>query len=481
MKALIHHLCAGLLLAPAVAVAQPVLLPASGLTVWELDIGAHARELPRDAFVDFACGTRFGPPSLLIGDWRDYGQCRAEADTGFHEVYFRYDDEPEYIALARHSDSEIIDPSTTVYDNPVIVSALFDEDGFMVGIRMVTDPRADLTYRERGSSLAARLLTRFGEANFACEDLPAAAGETPYQGVFVKRRCEGKSADGTLAISILAHHFRKLGQTGFNVEGPTEGLFESITYFEAFLANGVPDREQRLAQLADPPPSEKDLLIQRALDCPGCDLSFVDLKRANLTGANLAGANLTGANLHGAILAGANLTGAQLLNANLNRADLRRASLSGAMLAGAMVYASRFDGADLSGASLDSVMAGKAVFSRANLSNSTITASDLRHARLNDANFTAADFSGSLMDDVQMTRSILTGARLVNSSLWRINLVGADLSSIDATGADLFGANLRDANLSGADFSNTRLTSANLSSTRTEGANFTGAIGYRPR
>jgi uncharacterized protein YjbI with pentapeptide repeats len=478
MRSFILSLCAGLTLTPALAQPQA---PLSGLTVWDLRIGAHARELPRNAFVDFACGTRFGPPSILIADWREYARCPREPDTGYHEVYFRYDDEPEYISLAKYSDSEIIDPSTTAYDNPVIVTALFDADGFMVGIRMVTDPRADLTYRERGSSLAARLITRYGEANFSCQDLPPGAGESPYQGVFIKERCEGRSADGTLNLSVRSHHFRKLGQTAVNVEGPTEGLFESITYFEAVLAEPIPDPAARLAALSDPPPTERDLLIERARDCPGCDLRFADLKRANLAGANLAGADLTGANLHGAILAGADLTGAQLLNANLNRSDLRRAIVTGAMLAGAMVYGSRFDGADLSGANLDSVMAGTAVFSRANLSNTTITAADLRRARLNDANFTASDLSGSLLDDVQMTRSILTGAKLVNSSLWRISLIGADLSSIDARGADFFGANLRDANLQSADFSGTRLTSANLSSARTEGTNFSGATGYVPR
>ncbi len=446
---------------------------AGGLTIWDLALGAHARELPAEAFVDYACGTRYGPPALPLADWTEFAKCRAEADTGLHEVYFRYDDEPEYLNLARYPDTKIIDPSTTAYDNPVIVSALFDNDGFYVGFRLVTDPRADLAYRERGYSLSDRLLTRYNPNGFACENLPRLERESPFQGMYLKRRCDA-TKDG-VQLYVESHLFRKAGQTGINHDGPTEGLFESSTHFQAVLTAPVPEREARLAALTNRPLSERDQRIARARDCAGCDLRGVDLKRANLTGANLAGADLTGANLHGANLARADLTGAVLLNANLNRADLRLAVVKDATLAGVMLYAARFDGADLSGSNLDGILAGKVVFARANLANASMMQADVRQGRLNDANFAGANLTASLFDDVQMTRSVLAGAQLVSASLWRINLIGADLSGIDAREADFSNANLRDADLSGADFSDAQLRGVNLSATRREGANFAGA------
>ncbi len=474
---------AALVLSSVVAAAQPAGERFVALTVWDLKIGDHASQLPQDAFGDYACGTIFGPPALPLEGWTDYAKCRAETGTGYHEVYFRYDDEAEYIALARYAALQPVDPATTVFDNPVIVSALFDDNGFFVGVRLITDTRVDISYRERASSLAGRLVGRFGSANFQCVDLPPTEGETPYQGAFIKRRCDAASVDG-MTMFAEAHHFRKLGQTAVNLDGPTQGLFEGVTRFQAVLAQPIRDPQVRLANLTEAPPSARDLLIRRALDCPGCDLRGADLKRADLRGANLAGANLDGANLHAANLDGANLAGASLLNANLNRADFRLATMEGAVLAGAMLYAARFDGANLSGATLDYVLAGRAVFSRARLDNASIVEADLRLARLNDADFTSANLSFSALDDVQMTRAILVGANLAGSSLWRITLTGANLTEVNARGADFFGANLRDANLTAADFSDARLTQVNLSAARTEGANFTGTrlpAGFVPR
>ena len=68
----------------------------------------------------------------------------------------------------------------------------------------------------------------------------------------------------------------------------------------------------------------------RWADLAGADLSWVILSWATLRGAHLEGANLSMANLTGASLAGANLTGA-----NLRMVDLRWASLAGADLTGA--------------------------------------------------------------------------------------------------------------------------------------------------
>ena len=89
---------------------------------------------------------------------------------------------------------------------------------------------------------------------------------------------------------------------------------------------------------------------ERDKDCPGCDLSDVNLSGADLSikgpygelyygkplvGINLSGANLSGANLYRLVLSGANLEGADLTGANLYHADLEGAKLAGANLDGA--------------------------------------------------------------------------------------------------------------------------------------------------
>ena len=67
-------------------------------TVWDLTLGTSAADLPHD-FVDFACGSNGGPPGLALAGFADYASCPAEPN-GLHEVYFRYNDEQEYVARA---------------------------------------------------------------------------------------------------------------------------------------------------------------------------------------------------------------------------------------------------------------------------------------------------------------------------------------------------------------------------------------------
>jgi uncharacterized protein YjbI with pentapeptide repeats len=454
--------------------------------VWDLPVGEHATQLPKDQFIDFACGTNGGPPSIVIADWSEFQRCRAESGTGLHEVYFRYDDEAELRRRARFPETTtvMVDKSTSAYDVPIIVSALFDREGFLVGYRIVSDPRVDLAVRELGSSLAGPLRARYGEERFACVNLPPAEGETPFQGVFLKRQCRQSDAATGIELFLEARALRKRGQVAVQAqEGPTEGQFESVTYFQALLSQPIADHDRKLANLPRPGPSPKDELVQRARDCAGCDLRGVDLKRANLAGANLAGADLSGANLHGAILAGASLAGAKLDRANLNRADIKRAKLGGAILSGAMLYEARLDAADLTGANLERALGARVQLIGANLTNANLLLADLRGGRLNDVNFTGAELSGTTLDDAQLSRSVLTETKLLEASLLRATMVGVDLKSADVRAADLFGANLRDADLSSADFSYARLTSANLTTAKTTGAKFLQTqlpAGFRP-
>ena len=354
------------------------ILEAAGLyapSVWDLELGAHATEMPTNEFIDFACGTGGGPPSLPLSGWTEFAQCPAEA-TGFHEVYFQYDDEPEYWAQALRIPTKILlYRYTSAYAIPVIVSALFDDDGFMAGFRMVTDSRVEVELRQKGSDLAGFLMGRYAGAEWVCEDLPRLDGEREFLSDFFKTRCVQHNEAAGLDLVVERHHLRKAGQFAINpADGtPTTGQFESLSSLEVFLFEGIPDRAARLAAPADQEPAERDLAIQRALDCPGCDLAGADFKRADLRGANLAGADLTGANFHGAILAGADLSGAILVRANLNRADMKRADLREADLSKAMMFEARLDGADLSGARLQGAFGGKIQMIGATVTNANLS------------------------------------------------------------------------------------------------------------
>lgn len=118
-----------------------------------------------------------------------------------------------------------------------------------------------------------------------------------------------------------------------------------------------------------PPASPEELKATvkfMARDCPGCNLSNSNLKKADLVGARLQGADLSGANLsmanlRRADLQGANLSSADLSFANLPGADLRGCNLKGAKLKGANLIKADLTGAQLEGADLSEALLEGAV------------------------------------------------------------------------------------------------------------------------
>ncbi len=456
--------------------------------VWDLQIGAHVSELPADQFINFACGTNGGPPSLPIDGWSAFRSCRPEDATGLFEVYFEYDNELELWAKARELLTQAATYQyTSVYSIPIIASALFDNDGFMITLRIVTDPGVPVEIRERAVTLSGFLRARYGVDSWTCRDLPQLPGEQPYLGRFEKRLCQTVDAEGHLVV-METQHYRRPGQGALDPvnNAETAGQFWSATRLEVALVGGIANRDARLAEIAarpDPGPTAKDLLVARALNCPGCDFQGANFKRANLTGANLTGANLAGANLHEANLRNADLTGANLAGANLNGADARLARLSGASLRGAMMYQAIMDGANLAGADLTEALAGYVSLARTNLSNAIMISMDLRNARINDADLRGADLRLTWAENAQMTRSDLSGAILSDTVLAGVTLVNTRLIGSDFRGADLIHANLRGADVSGADFSFARLTFAILADIIAEGTIWANAAlpgGFRP-
>ena len=215
-------------------------------TVWDLKLGQPASAQPApDQFRGFACGSNGGPPRQQLSSWADFRRCPAEA-SGLREVYFEYDDEYEYIARAKDLPREVSRwAGTTEAGFPVVVSALFNDDGVLKLIRVVTDSRpeyrnditeANLRKRADAYLFGGLMAARHGiDAARDCVSLPAAEGESAVGTLFVKQSCELTDASRALKIIVRANYFRKTGQSGVNPQLPTQltqGQFESSARLE---------------------------------------------------------------------------------------------------------------------------------------------------------------------------------------------------------------------------------------------------------
>jgi hypothetical protein len=227
---------AGALLAVGVVAAQAAAAQErpTRLEVWDIVLGSHAGDLPSREFIELACGTNGGPPSRPLKGFADFRKCRPE-DSGFYEVFFRYDDQPEYWARAQEAPTLILlYAGTTAYSRPVIVSALIDGDGIVKGFRLVTDPDTTIAKRRDAYTLRNFLFGRYGD-NWACVDEPPGERRSPVGTLFVDQQCTTEW-DGT-DVFLVSHFFRKPGQAAHDLRTGvrTEGQFESSARLEVFL------------------------------------------------------------------------------------------------------------------------------------------------------------------------------------------------------------------------------------------------------
>jgi hypothetical protein len=195
--------------------------------IWDVQLPSPIGDLPDEEFVDPACGTNGGPPGLAIGTFERFERCRPEA-SGLREIWFRYDDEWEFVArAARDPDAIARNNAMVVLGQPVTLSLLIDHPGLVQGYRIFTDPRAEEELRANAYGVAIAFKARFGTEAWVCNNLPLAEGETPILGVFVKERCE-KIADGQ-SITVESRHYYKPGQALLdpNTGLPTVNQFES--------------------------------------------------------------------------------------------------------------------------------------------------------------------------------------------------------------------------------------------------------------
>jgi hypothetical protein len=199
-----------------------------------LRLGLEARSVPTRGFGEFACGSNGGPPRQRLEDWSEFTRCRPEPN-GLHEVYARFDDEQEYI------DRAVEDPrfgaargGTRLGGHAVVLSALFDAGGVLRALRFVTDPRAPAHERRMAHMFRFTIFNRYGGDGWNCIELPAADGETPVGGIFVKQRCEKAMPERHLMVET--RFLRKAGQADVDpITGDYKpGQFESWTRFEIF-------------------------------------------------------------------------------------------------------------------------------------------------------------------------------------------------------------------------------------------------------
>jgi hypothetical protein len=207
--------------------------------IWDLQLATPVSELPEEEFVDPACGTNGGPPGLRIGSFEQFERCRAES-SGLREIWFRYDDELEYIArAARDPDAVIRNNAMVVLGQPVILSLLIDRAGLVQGYRIFTDPHADQELRINAYLVAIAFKARFGTDRWECSDIPT-EGETPIMGTFVKERCQ-KVSDGQQVI-VESRHYYKPGQALLdpNTGLPMVNQFESSARLQMVRVDALP-------------------------------------------------------------------------------------------------------------------------------------------------------------------------------------------------------------------------------------------------
>jgi uncharacterized protein YjbI with pentapeptide repeats len=438
--------------------------------VFDIMPGVHVSALPSRAFVDPSCGTLGGPRGMQIGSFARFQLCAPEPG-GLREIWFSYDDAAEYAALARRAPNPR--RTTTVLDQPVILSVLVDADGFVQGYRIFTDTRADHDLRLQAYQVGLHFKARFA-LDGHCEERPLAERETPIDGQFVKEFCRREA--GGVRITSESRFYYRPGQQFFdpNSGAPMVNSFESSAQVEV-VASPPQQRYQTVVQhqpLTITDDSASAFLAGATKDCAGCRLVEADLRYRDLSGANLNGANLEGALLHRANLARADLRGSRLDGANLNRATMANANLAAASLVNAMLYQTDLQHADLSRANLSRVLAGRVLLSFANLREANLDGGDFAASRATDADFSGASLRQSGFQQAVLARTRMQGIEALGANFAQARMRGADFRRASLVGADFSNADLVDTMLDHANLSDATMTAADLNGAKIDGVVF---------
>ena len=218
-------------------------LAQSRARLFDVELGTPIGALPLEDFVNPACGTNGGPPSLRLDGFEAFALCPVEAATGLREIWFIYDDEWEYIGRAQR-DAFLIGrySANTLYRQPIFTSLLIDDAGLVQGYRVITDPRAPADLRKEAYLLAGVFKSIFSDAPWTCTDLPRDERERPIEGEFVKQACEMQS-DKRL-VKVEARYLYKPGQdlrVNPRELEQAQGDFESSTSLAVYRLDAVKD------------------------------------------------------------------------------------------------------------------------------------------------------------------------------------------------------------------------------------------------
>ena len=239
----VHVLVAILGIVAALVLGADGALAQSRTRIFDIEIGTLAGALPQEEFVEPACGTNGGPPSLPLAGFESFGDCPVEEETGLRETWFIYDDEWEYIARAQRDETIIRRYSAnSFFGQPIITSLLFDDAGLVQGYRVVTDSRAPPEVRIEGYLLFGILKSMFSAAPWMCTALPPYERERPIEGWFLNQSCNAEY-DGK-HLRVEGRHMFKPGQdlriNPRNLDA-AEGEFESSARLDVYSADAVRD------------------------------------------------------------------------------------------------------------------------------------------------------------------------------------------------------------------------------------------------
>ena len=210
-------------------------------SIWDVTLGQPVAQVPDADVGEIACGTAGGPPGQILASFSEFQTCPPE-QSGLREIAFSYDDEQDYIALAREVQYKFLQGGTSVFAHPVIASLLVDPAGVVQGRRIVTDNRISDHDRRSAVTLMRNFKARYGKWALSCADVPMKEGEQPVGNQFIHELCTGQSPDGHTLIAIEASYLRKKGQRAVSQETQevNAGYFESQTRYEEVLTPYAP-------------------------------------------------------------------------------------------------------------------------------------------------------------------------------------------------------------------------------------------------
>ncbi len=205
--------------------------------IYDIKLGTPVGMLPVTEWVDPACGTNGGPRGGFIQSFENFAKCPKEADTGLHEIWFQYDDEDELAARALRDPHMIgVYAANQLFNQPIIMSLLVDDQGLVQGYRVFNDNRAPPAQRIDAHIMGRPMVGLSGLDEASCSDIAPLPGERPVYGVFEKRYCRG--VVNGIRATIESKLFLKPGQNLIDpvTQEPYPNAFESSARMELVVA-----------------------------------------------------------------------------------------------------------------------------------------------------------------------------------------------------------------------------------------------------